>query len=93
MDLFRLEKSFKQLSDAYAKQQERSRLEEERFKIGRTGTFQVIQAGDDATFAEFSLRTVEVERRMAAWKVRKQAGRAKPWLESLAQKLQTTTNL
>jgi outer membrane protein TolC len=90
MDLFRLERAHEQLQDAFNKQSERSRLEEERFRIGRVGTFQVIQAGDDATFAELNLRSIEVERRIAAWKVRRQAGQAKPWLEATAERLKNS---
>ena len=90
LDLFRLERAHEQLQDAFNKQSERSRLEEERFRIGRVGTFQVIQAGDDATFAELNLRSIEVERRLAAWKVRRQAGQAKPWLEATAERLKNS---
>jgi len=87
LDLFRVQKAYSQLSAAFKNQSERSQLEEDRFRIGRVGTFQVIQAGDDATQAEFTLRSIEVERRMAAWKVRRQAGQTKPWLESIAERL------
>jgi outer membrane protein TolC len=86
LDLFRLNRSHAQLEAAYTKQRERAQLEEQRFRIGRSSTYQVIQAGDDATQAELAVRAMEVERRMAAWKVRRQAGLGRAWLEGLAQR-------
>jgi len=86
LDLFRLNRAYAQLESSYVKQRERASLEEQRFRIGRSGTFQVIQAGDDATQAEMAVRAMEVERRLAAWRVRRQAGQGRAWLEGLAQR-------
>ena len=73
MDLFRLERAAESFSRTAKLQKERAQLEEQRFKLGRSGTFQVIQAGDDATFSELALDGIEVERRIAAWQILKSA--------------------
>lgn len=82
-DLHRLEKSGALLAEAHESQLQRWRQEEERFRIGRTSTLAVIQSGDDATAAEWSLRQSEVERRLAAWRVRRLAGEYSAYLEGL----------
>ncbi len=75
MDLFRLERAAASLGRTARAQRERSQLEEQRFRLGRSGTFQVIQAGDDATFAELASNGIEVELRLAAWQILKAANR------------------
>jgi len=55
------------------KQFERARLEEKRFVLGRTAVLNVIQAGDDATQADFRLRQVEIDLRKVSWKIRQMA--------------------
>jgi outer membrane protein TolC len=75
MDLFRLERAAESFSRTYQLQKERAKLEEQRFRLGRSGTFQVIQAGDDATFAELALDGIEVERRLTSWQILKAANR------------------
>ncbi|MFN7684517.1 MAG: TolC family protein [Oligoflexia bacterium] len=75
MDLFRLDRAAESFARTARLQRERSQLEEQRFKLGRSGTFQVIQAGDDATIAELARDGIEVERRLAAWQILKIAGR------------------
>jgi outer membrane protein TolC len=80
MDLFRLERAAASFARTARAQRERSQLEEQRFRLGRSGTFQVIQAGDDATVAELASNGIEVELRLAAWQILKAANRM-PTLE------------
>lgn len=54
---------------AFQAQARRLALEEQRFRLGRSTTTQVIQAGDDRTRAEQALRQLDVEFRLAAWNV------------------------
>lgn len=75
MDLFRLERTAESFARTAKLQKERAQLEEQRFRLGRSGTFQVIQAGDDATFAELALDSIEVERRLTSWQILKAANR------------------
>lgn len=70
---------------AHGKQIKRAQLEEERFRIGRTPTLNVIQAGDDATGARLDRDRLEVTARLAAWQVLKLAAKVKPALDSLAE--------
>jgi outer membrane protein TolC len=55
-------------------QKERVDLEEKRFRIGKTGAFQVIQAGLDATNAELAFQQSQVEIRKVAWRVQQMNG-------------------
>lgn len=71
------------LQTAYEHQQERLRLEERRFRIGRAPTINVIQAGDDATRSELDLRNAEMESRISAWEVRKLAGKIEGYLKEI----------
>jgi len=69
-DLF--ERSLVELKDiqsAFAAQKERLELEESRFRLGRSTTTQVIQAGDDRTQAIQAKNAGEVRLRQLAWKV------------------------
>ncbi len=69
LDLFRLNRSAESFRRNSKLQHERAELEERRFKLGRGSTFQVIQAGDDATQAELVLDSIEAELRTAAWQI------------------------
>src|SRR5690606_30143264 len=71
MEFHRAQQSYQAYLEAYEKQLARARLEEERFRIGRSSMLQVIQAGDDATIAELNLRSSEVEKRLVSWQVRR----------------------
>ncbi|MBU6374933.1 MAG: TolC family protein [Bdellovibrionales bacterium] len=73
LDLFRLNRTAESFRKNSELQHERSELEERRFKLGRGSTFQVIQAGDDATQAELALDAIEVELRTVAWRILKSA--------------------
>ncbi len=69
------------IQEAFEENRERVRLEEGRFRIGRSNAFQMIQAGDDGANAEIQYRNAEVQKRVAAWKVLKLAGQVEPWLQ------------
>jgi outer membrane protein TolC len=53
----------------HASQSERLRLEQERFRLGRSSLTQMVIAADDEVLAESQLQRAEVERRLAAWSV------------------------
>jgi len=54
---------------AFKNQQERLELEEKRFRLGRTSTFSVIQAGDDKSQSEMNYNQAQIDYRAASWKV------------------------
>ncbi|MCB0403990.1 MAG: TolC family protein [Bdellovibrionales bacterium] len=87
LDLNRLEHHYTLKKQAYENQSERARLEERRFAIGRVNTLAVVQSEDDATRAELELREAEIQRRMAAWQVRRLQGKIKPYLENLLEQV------
>lgn len=68
---------------AFQAQEKRLRQQESRFRLGRTTTFEVIQAGDDKTTAELNLNRLEVDTRLAGWNVLKSRskleGEVKKW--------------
>ncbi|MCB0349917.1 MAG: TolC family protein [Bdellovibrionales bacterium] len=67
-----LERLVTTLSDAhisYKNQNLRADLEEKRFRLGRSSTINVIQAGDDETDSQIFLYSTEVALRLTAWKV------------------------
>jgi outer membrane protein TolC len=70
-DLERMLQSTERLAQAFANQSKRARLEERRFEIGRGTILSVIQAGDDATASELSLRNAEASLRRTAWRVQR----------------------
>lgn len=82
-DLQRADQSYRSRKEAHAAQRKRAEIEESRFRIGRTGILQVIQAADDATFAQVNLALAEVEKRTAAWRVRRLANRVQDYLTQL----------
>lgn len=55
--------------NAFKNQQERLELEERRFRLGRTSTFSVIQAGDDKSQSEINYNQAQIDYRSASWKV------------------------
>ncbi len=77
LDLHRLKRAQESTHRTASSFRDRARLEEERFRLGRSSTFQVIQAGDDATQAELILDGTAVELRQVAWQVLRQAGRVR----------------
>jgi len=52
----------------------RANLEQERFDIGRSSMFNVIQASDDAAQAELQLQQVEAGLQIAQWKLKQLSG-------------------
>lgn len=85
-NLKRLSDSVSQLREARENQLRRARLDEQRFEIGRTQIFSVVQAGDDATLADLNLRTVEVQLRLAAWRIHRLNDGMKAYFQSLEKK-------
>ncbi len=81
LELYRMDRAAASWGRAARAQELRAQEEEKRLKIGRTGMFQVIQAGDDATQALLALDAVEVERRLNAWQVLRLAGQMSRTLE------------
>lgn len=67
--LVRAQTELKDIQSAFASQKERLELEESRFRLGRSTTTQVIQAGDDRTQALQARNAGEVRLRQLAWKV------------------------
>jgi len=68
-NLERLTTAVKDAEQAFKNQSRRALLEEQRFKLGRSSTLNVIQASGDATQAEVFLRATEVKIRQSAWKI------------------------
>lgn len=68
-NLERLTETLKYAQAAYQNQKRRADLEERRFRLGRSSTFNVIQAGDDATEAEIFMHGTDVQLRQSAWRV------------------------
>lgn len=73
VDLHRMDRAAESWKRAFSAQERRAEAEEKRFKIGRSGIFQVIQAGDDATQARLAWDSLEVERRINAWMILRQS--------------------
>jgi outer membrane protein TolC len=74
LELDQKEENFKRNQEISKFQKERLKLEEQRFKIGRSSLTQVVIASDDSVLAERSLQQQEVERRLAAWRVHELKG-------------------
>jgi outer membrane protein TolC len=72
------------LEFASKKQTERSRLEESRFRIGRSSTFQVIQAGDDATQSQLVHQQTQVAKELIHWRLMYLTGQLDSQLETWA---------
>ncbi len=87
LDLHRLQKAYHMRQQAFANQRERAQLDHNRFAIGRIPTLTVVQSDDSAALAEAELHKSEVERRLAAWKVRKLSAQIQPYLLNIKDKL------
>ncbi|MGE0614824.1 MAG: TolC family protein [Bacteriovoracia bacterium] len=83
-DTRRLVDSTRKLQQAFDNQLLRVQLDEDRFKIGKVPLLSVIQAGDDATYAEGDLRQTELEMRLAHWKLTRLAGKVKDYAQQVA---------
>jgi outer membrane protein TolC len=68
-ELEQKERAYGRSKEIFEYQSERLRLQQQRFKIGRTNLTEVVIASDDRVAAERGLQQTEVERRLAAWKV------------------------
>jgi len=66
-----LSQEVKNSEAAFKNQLERLNLEERRFRLGRTTTFAVIQAGDDKTAAEQQYKLSLVEMKNSVWEILK----------------------
>ncbi len=73
-NLFRIERNIKSLKQAMLHQQQRAKLEERRFGVGRIPAFNVIQAQNDLVFAELTYRNGLAEVRKVAWEIKALAG-------------------
>ncbi len=69
-----LELSKNILKNNFRDQAIRAKLEQERFDIGRSSMFNVIQASDDAAQAELQLQQVEAGLQIAHWKLKQLSG-------------------
>ena len=70
------------------KQEERARLEERRFSIGKSNVLQMIQAGDDFSQAEFNLNQAEALLRISAWEVIALVSQTENYMQGLGVKIQ-----
>lgn len=57
------------LKTVFQKQSERSKIETERFRVGRTRVLDVIQAADDATSAELFYKQSVAQQQLVAWQI------------------------
>ncbi len=85
-NLDRLKLTAKDAALAAKNQEARADLEERRFRLGRSTTFNVIQAGDDATQANVYQKAVDVELRLVAWDVLRLRNQVFSQLKSYAKK-------
>ena len=72
-------------AEAADRQRERIRLEERRFQVGRSTTFQVIQASDDHANIDQARNQSEVALRQRAWAVVKTAAGLEKYLDRWSQ--------
>jgi outer membrane protein TolC len=88
-DLERFRTKVQTLKSVVEKQKARERAEEERFRLGKADTTNVIMAGNDVTDAEFSLRAAEGDYFQTAWKLVYQSGQLSQYLEPFKSQLGT----
>jgi outer membrane protein TolC len=86
-DLERFKTKVQTLKSVVEKQKARERAEEERFRLGKADTTNVIMAGNDVTDAEFSLRAAEGDYFQTAWKLVYQSGQLSQYLEPFKSQL------
>jgi outer membrane protein TolC len=82
-DLYRRVEKVELLKEAFDKQMERVKLEESRFRFGRSPTMSVIQAGDEATAAEMAYLEAQADTRRVAWSIRYLGGDVIQHLEKI----------
>ncbi len=83
LNLKRLIEKREKLKSIRMMQKQRVELEEKRFRVGQVAIFNVIQAGNDAALADFSLKRSEVEVRLSAWEILKMGGELTAHLKKL----------
>jgi outer membrane protein TolC len=71
--------------EAQQSQKRRLDLEENRFRLGRSSTFQVIQAGDDKTNVNLASNLNEANLRRYGWRVIQSASKMNPYIEKWKQ--------
>lgn len=86
-DLNRWVQAVRSLKSSLISQRERQGLEEQRYRQGRIQALNVIQAGDDLTNTELSLREAEVQLRLKTWDVRRMSGLIPATVQKWAEKL------
>jgi outer membrane protein TolC len=86
-DLDRFEEKVSTLKSVLEKQKQRERGEEDRFKLGKADTANVILAGNDVTDADFLLRAAEGDHYQTAWKLVYLSGKLTAYLEPFKQQL------
>lgn len=64
-----LKMNSEKLKSVLAKQAERSKLESERFRVGRSRVLDVIQAADDASSAELNYKQSVAQLQLTAWQI------------------------
>ena len=80
-DLHRWNSTVVLYQEAFQNQVKRAQLEQDRFRLGRIPTLTIIQAGDDATRSEITLRDAERKLRAASWMVKTLTGNVKDYLK------------
>lgn len=85
-NLERLVETQKDAKKAFQSQNLRADLEEKRFRLGRSSTLNVIQAGDDETDSKIFLYATEVQLRLSAWKILEIDSQIVPKLKEYAAK-------
>lgn len=83
-----LEQSKKILNNNLRDQAQRASLEQERFDLGRSTMFNVIQASDDAALAEAQLQQVEAGLQLTQWKLKQLSGEITQKVSKLMEKYQ-----
>lgn len=76
------------LKNNFRDQALRANLEQERFDIGRSSMFNVIQASDDAAQAELQLQQVEAGLQIAQWKLKQLSGEMSQKVSTLMESYQ-----
>jgi len=86
-NLFRLKKSIDLRKSSYENQRLRAELEEKRYRLGRVGLTNVIQAGDDASRSELSLRESQSEIDRSSWKILQYSNQINTYLDRIQEEL------
>lgn len=84
-DLSRLRAKVTEFKTMMNLQKKRVTMEERRFKIGKINAFNVIQAGNDATQAEMSFKSAQIEIRNLAWRIQEMSGGLAKTIQGMSQ--------